>query len=321
MMASANTSTLHTSDAFGPLYALGHVLRQAGYSFVTPTPLTIDRVNSRPENAIARSLRDFFGWSRPGFPDLLPPAMMKLARHAGILEQRGSLVASKVRFSNLSGMLFVHSAFPTVNADSVFFGPDTYRFGGMIERLVGDLVSPPRSVLDLGCGSGVGGIVAAQNAANRPFVVLADINPVALHLARVNAHLADTRAVMLAADVCTAFGGSKFDLIISNPPYLRDSAHRYYRDGGGSFGEGLSLRILREGLRCLAQGGRLALYTGSAIVNGHDLFREQAAMVLAESGHVYEYNQLDPDVFGEELEGALYREVERIAVVSLIVWG
>jgi len=321
MIASSEIPTCSASEAFAPLCELGRVLHEAAYAFVTPTPLTIERVNSRPENAIARSLRDFFGWSRPISPDLLPPDVLKLACDAGILQQRGSLVASKVRFSSLSGMLFVHSAFPTASADSVFFGPDTYRFAGLIERTVAGLRSPPRSVLDVGCGTGVGGIVASRAATNRPFAVLSDINPIALHLARVNAHLAETPAVTLAADVCAAFGRRKFDLIISNPPYLRDSAHRLYRDGGGAFGEGLSLRILSEGLACLAPGGRLAIYTGSAIVDGHDLFREQTEKLLAEAGHVYEYEEMDPDVFGEELGAASYCKVDRIAVVSLVVYG
>jgi methylase of polypeptide subunit release factors len=50
-------------------------------------------------------------------------------------------------------MLFVHSAFPTLSPDSVFFGPDTYRFAGLIERTIAGLATPPRSILDLGCGS------------------------------------------------------------------------------------------------------------------------------------------------------------------------
>jgi len=104
-------------------------------------------------------------------------------------------------------------------------------------------------------------------------------------------------------------------------PYLRDPARRLYRDGGGAFGEALSLRILREGLVHLAPRARLVLYTGSAIVDGHDLFRAQVEKVVSEAGLVYDYSEIDPDVFGEELEAASYRNVERIAAVSVIVCG
>ena len=74
MIGSAVTSASGASQpqVFTALCKLGRVLQEGGYSFVTPTPLTIERVNTRPENATARSLRDFFGWSRPAPPDLLP---------------------------------------------------------------------------------------------------------------------------------------------------------------------------------------------------------------------------------------------------------
>ena len=59
----------------------------------------------------------------------------------------------------------------------------------------------------------------------------------------------------------------------------------------------------------------------AAIVDGHDLFRAQVEQVVSEAGLVYDYSEIDPDVFGEELEAASYRDVERIAAVSLVVCG
>jgi hypothetical protein len=79
------------------------------------------------------------------------------------------------------------------------------------------------------------------------------------------------------------------------------------------------LRILREGLPRLAPGGRLVLYTGSAIADGRDAFREEASRIVAESGCRCDYTEIDPDVFGEELETPTYQHVERIAAVSLTV--
>ena len=40
---------------------------------------------------------------------------------------------------------------------------------------------------------------------------------------------------------------------------------------------------------------------------------------LAESGWPWRYRELDPDVFGEELEEPAYAEAERIAAVALVV--
>jgi hypothetical protein len=102
--------------------------------------------------------------------------------------------ADGLRFSTLQGLLFAHSQYPTLAPDSVFFGPDTYRFAALISRVPYGCPSPPRAILDLGCGSGVGGIVAARRAGGRPFLALADVNPAALRLAWVNSALAEIDA-------------------------------------------------------------------------------------------------------------------------------
>jgi hypothetical protein len=59
----------------------------------------------------------------------------------------------------------------------------------------------------------------------------------------------------------------------------------------------------------------LLLYTGTAVVEGEDLLRQRLAPLL--QGVRYEYFELDPDVFGEELENPPYTAVDRIAVVGL----
>ena len=73
----------------------------------------------------------------------------------------------------------------------------------------------------------------------------------------------------------------QFDLIIANPPYMNDSQHRAYRDGGGALGEALSLRIVREALPRLEKAGSLVLYTGVAMVAGTDPFLESIQPLLA----------------------------------------
>ena len=68
----------------------------------------------------------------------------------------------------------------------------------------------------------------------------------------------------------------------------------------------------------LAGGGRLILYTGSAIIGGADPLREALASALAVRGCSLRYREIDPDVFGEELDGPAYAEVDRIALVAAI---
>ena len=106
---------------------------------------------------------------------------------------------------------------------------------------------------------------------------------------------------------------------MSNPPYLNDALGRAYRHGGGAFGAALSLRILEAALPRLAPAGTLILYTGTAIIAGRDLFREAALPALAAGGFAWTYEEVDPDVFGEELETQAYRAADRIAAVVLNV--
>ncbi len=217
---------------------------------------------------------------------------------------------SRVRFSSLHGGLYVHSAYPTTDALAVFFGPDTYRFC----RAIGRDARPARRVVDIGCGSGAGGLIAGKGAAR---VVLADVNDAALVCSRVNAALAGVHhAETVRSDIFASVDG-QFDRIVANPPYMLDASRRVYRDGGGRFGEEISLRIVREASERLAPGGTLLLYTGTAVIEGRDTFLDAAAPMLQELGMPFRYEEIDPDVFGEELERPGYAAVDRIAAVLL----
>lgn len=215
----------------------------------------------------------------------------------------------------------MHTAYPTVGSDAVCFGPDTYRFAALIQRtLAMSGGAHVDCVVDVGCGAGAGGI-AAVKALEVPAsqLILADINPAALRYARVNVALAGTpKASFRQGDLFRVIG-EPIDLLVANPPYLLDPHARLYRHGGGNLGSGLSTRIVVEGLPRLATGGTLILYTGTAIVNGRDTFWESVAPVVHAANVWYDYAELDPDVFGDELENPAYSRVDRIAAVALVI--
>lgn len=296
-------------------------LRSEGYRFTTVTPATHARVLARGDRP-ARDLRDVFGWSRAFPASLLPAQALDALQSADLLEPAGTdLLRSKVRFSSLGEQLYAHDAYPTSAADAVFFGPDTYRFAQLIERELAGAPLPARArILDVGCGSGAGGIAAAlASRAAQPRLALTDINARALAFAAANAAHAQCPPVALLQGDLYERADAPFDLIVANPPYLNDSSERAYRHGGGRFGEALSLRIVREGLEQLAPGGRLILYTGVAIADGFDAFLEAITPDLQRSHWPWRYSELDPDVFGEELAEPAYADAERIAVVALVV--
>ena len=148
---------------------------------------------------------------------------------------------------------------------------------------------------------------------------MTDVNPRALRCAAVNVRLAGVEdAELREADLYAGMRPGA-DLIIANPPYLVDPGRRAYRHGGGPFGAALSERIVSEGLPMLAPGGALLLYTGTVIVDGEDLFLSSMRPVLERARIDFRYAEIDPDVFGEELDNSAYDGAERIAVVSLVV--
>lgn len=318
--ASASAIVLdRLSGADRALVALGEELRRRNYRFTTVTPLSHARVNARAARAAA-TLADVFGWSRPFRERDLPAAMLTLLAEAGALDDTGNGLRSAVRFSTLGEQLFVHSAFPTDGADAVFFGPDTYRFARFIRQSLAAAPRRPERIVDIGAGSGAGGLHAAallRDAA--PHILLTDINEGALRFCRVNAALNDVPNVAIAASDLFADLDGTFDLIVANPPYLVDARRRAYRHGGGELGGALSVEIARQGIERLAPGGRLLLYTGSAIVGGVDALEEALRACAAGRCAGFSYEEIDPDVFGEELEAAPYDRADRIAAVAVTI--
>ncbi|AZE95092.1 HemK family modification methylase [Pseudomonas orientalis] len=300
------------------LLNLGRGLKESGYRFITPTPLTHERVYRRLGTPLAMNLRDVFGWSMPFDNDLLPEAFREELRQAEVIEKHDALWRSTVRWSSLGDLLFAHSPYPTVEADAVFFGPDSYRFAQVIEAHLQQRFEPLNRAVDIGCGAGVGALVIAH-ARHETEVLAVDINPRALRLTAVNAELAGLANVSVyQSDVLTSVEG-EFDLIVANPPYMNDDRQRAYRHGGGALGEQLSVRIVSESLGRLAVNGSLVLYTGVAMVAGGDPFLEAVKPLLVSDAYGWTYRELDPDVFGEELDKPGYERVERIAVVALTV--
>ncbi len=304
------------NGAEAKLLQMARTVQSTGYAFTTPTPATHARVNARPGSAWAQDLAGVFGWSRPFREEVVPSEILVLMREAGMLLSSDAGLRSAVRLSSLDGLLFVHSAYPTTAGDSVFFGPDTYRFARAILAHLNKGVPVCRAV-DIGCGAGPGAILVARAYPDAE-VLAVDINPSALRMTRINAALAGVQIAAVDSNLLSAVPGS-FDLIVSNPPYLVDPDARAYRHGGGPLGAGLSLAILDAALDRLAPGGTLLLYTGAAIVNGTDPFKMAATAQIGGSGASWTYEELDPDVFGEELEGGVYATADRIAAVVLIV--
>jgi len=100
--------------------------------------------------------------------------------------------------------------------------PDTLDPRPETERLVELALSEPfTSVLDLGTGTGA---ILISLLAERPGArgVGADLSPAALDVARGNAQMIGAAAEFVLSDWFSAIPG-RFDLIVSNPPYIAEA--------------------------------------------------------------------------------------------------
>jgi methylase of polypeptide subunit release factors len=305
------------------LHEIALWLRDQGYDFVTVTPETHRRVRAQRGDMLAKTLRDVFGWNMSFSSELLPPEILtRLHQAHAITMLEGSNNQSRIRFACFDGLPYVHSAYPTTESDAVFCGPDTFRFVSLVRREIQRCPNVSR-IVDVGCGAGAGGLLAARwterLTGRAPHIQLVDVNSRALEMAKVNAAtFGCTNVAVQLSDLYSQIH-CEVDLIVANPPYLVDDNERLYRHGGGRFGSALSERIVKEGLPLLAPKGRLVLYTGSAIEDGKDAFKEAALRYVDYSHYDVAYRELDPDVFGEELDRTVYHGVERIAAVELVI--
>lgn len=110
--------------------------------------------------------------------------------------------------------------------------------------------------LDLGTGSGVQALHLGSHAEH---VVATDVSERALAFARFNAALAGVDWELRSGSMFEAVAGERFDLIVSNPPYvITPRAAKVpvfdYRDGGAS-GDGIVEMIVRRVADHLTPGG------------------------------------------------------------------
>jgi 16S rRNA (guanine1207-N2)-methyltransferase len=106
-------------------------------------------------------------------------------------------------------------------------------------------VTPGETVLDLGCGYGIIGVMAAETAGQ---VYLVDADIVAIESARrtVALHgLGNCR--VLSGDSATAVEGVTFDIVATNPPFHQGKATTY----------NVAEQFVRDAARVLRPGGRL----------------------------------------------------------------
>ncbi len=142
--------------------------------------------------------------------------------------------------ANIKGIPLVFETAKTV------FSPDSVD-RGTLAMLSAVEFAPGDKVLDLGCGYGVVGILAAKlvGAEN---VVMTDIDPNAIALAEKNATLNEVASVkVILSDGFRSVSDTDFTMILSNPPYHTDFS--------------VAKHFIHKGFNRLRIGGRMYLVT------------------------------------------------------------
>ena len=174
----------------------------------------------------------------------------------------------------------------------------------LIEKIVGLCVQPPRSVLDLGTGTGAIALALAK-AFSEAQVTAVDVSPEALALAAENvlaSGFGPRVRLINSAWFKELQPEDRFELIVSNPPYLTDAetdaaapevrGHEPRSALVGGLDGLVDLReILSEASPFLAPGGLLALETGIA---------QHAELMVLAAAHGFERIESGRDLTGRD---------------------
>ncbi|MCL4201917.1 MAG: methyltransferase [Pirellulaceae bacterium] len=140
---------------------------------------------------------------------------------------------------------------------------------------------PARRVLDLGSGCGYLGLVASEFSEQ---VVATDCNPRAVEISWFNARLNGVDAMEArAGDLWEPVRGERFDLVLSNPPFvIAPTPHLTFRDSGVR-GDEFCRRIIREVPELLEEGGYCQMLANLAH-RADRPWREELAEWFADTG-------------------------------------
>ena len=155
-------------------------------------------------------------------------------------------------------------------------------------------------VLDLGTGSGIGAVFAAEHSKH---VVATDINPNAVRCALINALLNDVadKIDTRLGDLFEPVEGEKFDLILYNPPFYLGKARNWHEIAfkGGEGENHVCHKFFSNVANYLTPGGRVRMlwstmadYPGmeeELMRNGLEIIKVEQRDILTEVVLIYEF--------------------------------
>lgn len=142
-------------------------------------------------------------------------------------------------------------------------------------------IKPGMSVLDVGTGPGTIAIALSHKLGDSVRITAVDVSEPALKVAKINQKTLNTSVDFRpAGDLFAPVDGERFDLIVSNPPYIDEALKPtlepevlWHEPSGALFPPGEDVyyfykRLAQEGKPFLNAGGRMLMETGAGMTPG-----------------------------------------------------
>lgn len=146
---------------------------------------------------------------------VVPAWVIESCQSCGMLHRDGATLRSSVMLSPCNGLLIASDLISKLDRDAsdLIIWPNATTY-----QLMNASVSRGGAMLDLGCGTGVLAIAAAERSTT---VTASDLNPRAAEFTAFNAALNGVEGIECRVGNCfEPVAGRKFDSILSNPPFF-----------------------------------------------------------------------------------------------------
>jgi methylase of polypeptide subunit release factors len=206
--------------------------------------------------------------------DALPLPVAEL-EEAGLVE-RDRLVRARLRLTPSEGLLLAHDGEDNVTA------PDYVGGVNNATRTLATLTirEPVNRALDLGTGCGAQALLTSRHAAT---VVASDVSPRAVEIAGLNARLNGIELELREGSWFEPVGDERFDLIVSNPPFVISPDSSFVFRDAGLEGDAVSRNVVRAAAAHLNDGGYATILCNWICRSGDESWRPLEAWVQ-ESG-------------------------------------
>lgn len=211
------------------------------------------------------------------------PLPLAEAIAAGLVEPTGDGLRQAVDLEPYGSDWWVLSDVPaTARPGQPLPADHVLGIGGASTTLAGATVRRPvGAALDLGTGCGVQALHLAGHATT---VTATDLSARALRFAATTAALNGQRWELLQGDLVTPVADRRFDLVVSNPPFVvgPGTATHTYRDSGRA-GDGVCVELAAAAPGLLTEGGTMQYLANWVHIGGED-WAERVAGWFAGTG-------------------------------------